>query len=136
MPRREHGELFQRFLPILERAFVGTSVEDAVAPSQRYAVALHLRTLDFIEGVNATDAAAFEWLLTRKARFKGTCLVRRLRALGLGCAPGHRVFLAAVASWVEINHRGRLKCNFHAGLGPRETSVRTRDRGSLSGGQV
>ena len=136
MPRREHGELFQRFLPILERAFVGTSVEDAVAPSQRYAVALHLRTLDFIEGVNATDAAAFEWLLTRKARFKWTCLVRRLRALGLGCAPGHRVFLAAVASWVEINHRGRLKCDFHAGLGPRETSVRTRDRGSLSGGQV
>ncbi len=103
LPRREHGELFQRFLPILERAFVGTSVEDAVAPSQQYAVALHLRTLDFIEGVNATDAAAFEWLLTRKARFKWTCLVRRLRALGLGCAPGHRVFLAAVASWVEIN---------------------------------
>ena len=59
MPRREHGELFQRFLPILERAFVGTSVEDAVATSQRYAVALHLRTLDFIEGKNATDAAAF-----------------------------------------------------------------------------
>ena len=103
LPRREHGELLKRFLPILEKAFVGASVEDAVAPSQRYAVALHLRTLDFIEGVNATDAAAFDWLLTRKARFKWTCLVRRLRALGLGCAPGHRVFLAAVASCVEIN---------------------------------
>ena len=103
LPRREHGELLKRFLPILEKAFVGASVEEAVAASNRYAVALHLRTLDFIEGKNATDAAAFEWLLTRKARFKWTCLVRRLRALGLGCAPGHRVFLAAVASWVEIN---------------------------------
>ena len=62
LPRREHGELLKRFLPILEKAFVGASVEEAVAPSQRYAVALHLRTLDFIEGKNATDAAAFDWL--------------------------------------------------------------------------
>ena len=103
LPRREHGELLKRFLPILEKAFVGTSVEEAVAPSNRYAVALHLRTLDFIEGKNATDAAAFDWLQTRKARFKWTCLVRRLRALGLGCSPNQKVFLAAVASWVEIN---------------------------------
>ena len=103
LPRREHGELLKRFLPILEKAFVGASVQEAVAPSQRYAVALHLRTLDFIEGKNATDAAAFDWLQTRKARFKWTCLVRRLRALGLGCSPNQKVFLAAVASWVEIN---------------------------------
>ena len=103
LPRREHGELLKRFLPILEKAFVGASVEEAVAPTQRYAVALHLRTLDFIEGKNATDAAAFDWLQTRKARFKWTCLVRRLRALGLGCSPNQKVFLAAVASWVEIN---------------------------------
>ena len=146
LPRREHGELLKRFLPILENAFVGASVEEAIAPSQRYAVALHLRTLDFIEGIdlrghqpvafllretsaslhaiertpsrdsridgvidsiytgkNATDAAAFDWLQTRKARFKWTCLVRRLRALGLGCSPNQKVFLAAVASWVEIN---------------------------------
>ena len=103
LPRREHGELLKRFLPILEKAFVGASVEEAVAPSNRYAVALHLRTLDFIEGKNATDAAAFDWLQTRKARFKWTCLVRRLRALGLGCSPNQKVFLAAVASWVEIN---------------------------------
>ena len=82
---------------------MGASVEDAVAPSNRYVVALHLRTLDFIEGKNATDSAALEWLLTRKARFKWTCLVRRLRALGLGCSPNQKVFLAAVASWVEIN---------------------------------
>ena len=52
LPRREHGELLKRFLPILEKAFVGASVEEAVAPSQRYAVALHLRTLDFIEGID------------------------------------------------------------------------------------
>jgi len=103
LPRREHGELLQRFLPVLEKAFVGESVEEAVAEGSRYAVALHLRTLDFIEGKNATDAAAFDWLQTRKARFKWTCLVRRLRALGLGCSPNQKVFLAAVASWVEIN---------------------------------
>ena len=101
LPRREHGELLKRFLPILEKAFVGASVEDAVAPSQRYAVALHLRTLDFIEGKNATDAAAFDWLQTRKARFKWTCLVRRLRALGLGCSPHQKVFLAADSAPVK-----------------------------------
>ena len=76
-------------------------VEEAIAPTQRYAVALHLRTLDFIEGKNATDAAAFDWLLTRKARFKWTCLVRRLRALGLGCSPNQKVFLAADSAPVK-----------------------------------
>ena len=42
----------------MEKAFIGESVEEAVAEGSRYAVALHLRTLDFIEGKNATDAAA------------------------------------------------------------------------------
>ena len=101
LPRREHGELLKRFLPILEKAFVGAGVEEAVAPSNRYAVALHLRTLDFIEGKNATDAAAFDWLQTRKARLKWTCLVRRLRALGLGCSPNQKVFLAADSAPVK-----------------------------------
>ena len=31
LPRREHGELLKRFLPNLERAFVGASVEEAIA---------------------------------------------------------------------------------------------------------
>ena len=84
LPRREHGELLKRFLPILEKAFVGASVEEAVAPSQRYAVALHLRTFDFIEGKNATDAAAFDWLQTRKARFKWTCLSKAPASSGVG----------------------------------------------------
>ena len=95
LPRREHGELVTAVL-----ACPGKGVRRRGAsrrPSRRanrYAVALHLRTFDFIEGKNATDAAAFDWLQTRKARFKWTCLVRRLRALGLGCSPNQKVFLA------------------------------------------
>jgi hypothetical protein len=124
LPRREHGELLKRFLPILEKAFVGASVEEAVAPSQRYAVALHLRTLDFIEGKNATDAAAYDWLLTRKARFKWTCLVRRLRALGLGCSPNQKVFLAAdsapvkraFARAIEEAFGPTVKCEYFDGI--------------------
>ena len=63
LPRREHGELLKRFLPILEKAFVGASVEEAVAPSQRYAVALHLRTLDFIEGIDLRGHQPVAFLL-------------------------------------------------------------------------
>ena len=63
LPRREHGELFKRFLPTLEKAFVGASVEEAVAPTQRYAVALHLRTLDFIEGIDLRGHQPVAFLL-------------------------------------------------------------------------
>lgn len=98
---QEPGELLQRFLPVLQEAFIGQSVTKAITPTKYYTVALHLRTLDFIEGANATNAAADAWLGTRKARFKWTCLVRRLRALGLGCAPGQRVFLAADSAPVK-----------------------------------
>ena len=63
LPRREHGELLNRFLPILEKAFVGASVEEAVAPTQRYAVALHLRTLDFIEGIDLRGHQPVAFLL-------------------------------------------------------------------------
>ena len=63
LPRREHGELLKRFLPILEKAFVGASVEEAVAPTQRYAVALHLRTLDFIEGIDLRGHQPVAFLL-------------------------------------------------------------------------
>ena len=63
LPRREHGELLKRFLPILEKAFVGASVEEAVEPAQRYAVALHLRTLDFIEGIDLRGHQPVAFLL-------------------------------------------------------------------------
>ena len=63
LPRREHGELLNRFLPILEKALVGASVDEAVAPTQRYAVALHLRTLDFIEGIDLRGHQPVAFLL-------------------------------------------------------------------------
>ena len=41
----------------------GASVDEAVAPTQRYAVALHLRTLDFIEGIDLRGHQPVAFLL-------------------------------------------------------------------------
>ena len=59
MPRRALGELLEKALPELKSAFRGSGdVQDALLYSKkpRYEATLHLRTLDFIEGRNATDA--------------------------------------------------------------------------------
>ena len=71
-----------------------------------------IASMGVIEGKNATDAAAFDWLQTRKARFKWTCLVRRLRALGIGLFARSKVFLS-----------GRLR--------PGEAGLCARDRGGV-----
>ena len=64
-----------------------------------FALGVHLRFLDFIEGRNASrrgDAAAVDWLNDCRSRVGLACLARRVDALLRGCHdPAPRIFLAA-----------------------------------------
>lgn len=68
------------------------------APAPPYALALHLRTLDFIEGANRSargDGAAVAWLSSPAAAVAWTCLERRLRALKFGACGPRALYVAA-----------------------------------------
>lgn len=103
-------------LAAVREASVGDTKPPWRAP---FAAAIHLRTLDFIEGRNASrrgDGAASDWLRGRQAATKWTCLARRLASLGLGACQGsaHRVFVLADSRAVKVAFAAAVRRAFPA----------------------
>ena len=98
------GPLLGATRETLRSGFVGSNVnfdavldKGGVGPAP-YDVALHLRTLDFIEGSNASrrgDGAALDWLSSAGASVGWQCLERRLRALNFGTCGRRSLYVAA-----------------------------------------